>query len=382
MPIKKNYYEILGVSRTATTEQIKRRYRLLVRKYHPDVAQDKAAAQAAFLQITEAYQTLTNSDRRTIYDASLDLEMFRVERRRPTSTAGPRSTGPTARPRPTPRAAPRDQVIEAQRLVEQAQVAYRRQEFRWAAEACIEAKNLDPRNARAHVILGDIYAAQSRTDDAAAMYTIASQLDPRNTEILSKLNRLAKRRRPGQPAVTPERRAALKMGLNLMGWSMSAFMFAMLLMSPGQPIPWLQQNLAVVGTWSTMLIAVLMVTGGLTGFLMSVNDSVQPLDDELVFQAIPAPGSRPASYPIGLILVLFNLFSFYVAVAVYAIVARMQDRVSKSVVKSFVATFALVLIASVVYVRGGSQVFMFGGNVAFPAVLFGWAIGDMFRPGW
>lgn len=381
MPIKKNYYEILGLSRTATTEQIKRRYRLLVRKYHPDVAEDKAAAQAAFLQITEAYQTLTNSDRRTIYDTSLDLEMFRVETRRPTSAAGPRTTGPTGRPRQTPRAAPRDQVIEAQRLVEQAQVAYRRQEFRWAAEACVEAKKLDPRNARAHVILGDIYASQSRTDDAVAMYTIASQLDPRNAEILSKLNRLANRRRSGQP-VAVERHAALKMGLNLMGWSMSAFMFAMLLMSPGDPIPWLMRNLPVVSTWSTMLIAVLMVTGGLTGFLLSVNDSVQPLDDELVFQAVPAPGSRPSSYPIGLILVLFNLFSFYVAVAVYAIMAMMQDRVSKSVVKSFVATFALVLIASVVYVRGGAQVFMFGGNIAFPAVLFGWAVGDMFRPGW
>jgi hypothetical protein len=378
--MKKTYYEILGVPRTATQEQIKRRYRLLARKYHPDVAQDKAAAQAAFIQISEAYQTLSNSDKRTIYDVGLDAEMFRVEPRR-SSTSNPsyRPTAPGARPTRTTA----EMAAEARGLVAEAQVAFIQGQLRMAETLCKRARNLDKRNLQAHVILGDIYRTQGQVDDAVAMYSVAAQLDPGNKQVMAKLGRLLRQQGKVNDVVARhERKAALRLGISLMGWSMGAFMFIMLSMSPGDPIPWLHANLSLVSTWSTSLITVLLITGALTGFLLSVNESVEPLDDELIFQGVRTMGARNQNLPLGLILVGFNLFNFYSAVIMYTIIGVVQDSLSKSVYKSFVAAFGLVVVAAFVYTPGSDQVLLFGGNVAFLALLFGWGIGDMFRPGW
>lgn len=67
----RDYYEILGVPRTASAAEIKRAYRQLARKHHPDLAPASERAQAAerFKEINEAYEVLRNPDNRTKYDA-------------------------------------------------------------------------------------------------------------------------------------------------------------------------------------------------------------------------------------------------------------------------------------------------------------------------
>ena len=60
-------YAVLGVNRTATSNEIKSAYRRLARKYHPDVNSDPAA-QSKFAQINEAYHTLIDPERRRTYD--------------------------------------------------------------------------------------------------------------------------------------------------------------------------------------------------------------------------------------------------------------------------------------------------------------------------
>ncbi|MBO8127422.1 MAG: molecular chaperone DnaJ [Firmicutes bacterium] len=65
---KRDYYEILGVDRGASQEEIKKAYRKLARKYHPDVNKDDPDAEAKFKEITEAYQVLSNEEARAKYD--------------------------------------------------------------------------------------------------------------------------------------------------------------------------------------------------------------------------------------------------------------------------------------------------------------------------
>ena len=64
-----NYYEVLGVSESAGDEQIKQAYRRQAKKYHPDLNPDNPAAEAKFKAVVEAYETLSDTEKRKAYDA-------------------------------------------------------------------------------------------------------------------------------------------------------------------------------------------------------------------------------------------------------------------------------------------------------------------------
>jgi DnaJ-class molecular chaperone len=64
----RDYYEVLGVPRTATADEIRKAFRKLARQYHPDVAKNKTQAEAKFKEINEAYEVLGDPENRKKYD--------------------------------------------------------------------------------------------------------------------------------------------------------------------------------------------------------------------------------------------------------------------------------------------------------------------------
>ena len=65
----KDYYKILGVAKGATEKEIKAAYRKLARKHHPDMNQGNPKAEARFKEIGEAYEVLSDPEKRKRYDA-------------------------------------------------------------------------------------------------------------------------------------------------------------------------------------------------------------------------------------------------------------------------------------------------------------------------
>lgn len=385
MPAR-NHYQILGVSRLATVDQIKRRYRYLARKYHPDVAENKETARQIFIEINDAYQTLSNPDRRLIYDAALDKEFLNYQTRVHAASRAEASQrqrtyqGVQTR---SSEAHAGNPVEEARKKVQEAQSAFIAQQFRSAIAACREAIRLDRRNARAHVILGDIYRIQGFDERAMDMYTVALQLDPRNTDVQGKFDRVARKRMDVEYGYSAsDRPSVYRMLAFALGWLAVLGILLYIGFAPGEPIGWLHENLKVVGDWSANLVFSMLILGILVGLLLSLHNRISPLDEELFFQGVRAPGFPSANYPVGLVLLIFNVFNFYLAAVVYVIIGLTQDSISKSVFTALAAVAGCAVACGIAYPPGWSQVMLFGGNVIFPGLLIGWMFGDMFRPSW
>src|SRR3954452_10901610 len=89
----KDYYTVLGVAASATQDEIKKQYRRLASKHHPDKNQNDPKAAERFKEISEAYQVLGDADKRKQYDQMRQLGAFGGF-----PGAGPRGPRPGAPP--------------------------------------------------------------------------------------------------------------------------------------------------------------------------------------------------------------------------------------------------------------------------------------------
>lgn len=79
--MSKDYYQILGVAKTADAKEIKKAYRKLARQHHPDINPDSKGAEAKFKEINEAYQVLSDEEKRGLYDQfGADFERVKAAR--------------------------------------------------------------------------------------------------------------------------------------------------------------------------------------------------------------------------------------------------------------------------------------------------------------
>ena len=68
MADKRDFYEVLGVSKSATDEEIKKAYRKLAKQYHPDLNPGDKQAEQKFKEVSEAYEILSDKEKRSRYD--------------------------------------------------------------------------------------------------------------------------------------------------------------------------------------------------------------------------------------------------------------------------------------------------------------------------
>ena len=76
--MKEDYYEILGLNKNATTAEIKKAYRKMAIKHHPDKNPDNKGAEEKFKKAAEAYEILSNADKKHVM-ISLDIQLLKAQ---------------------------------------------------------------------------------------------------------------------------------------------------------------------------------------------------------------------------------------------------------------------------------------------------------------
>jgi len=237
MRLKRNYYEVMGLSRTATAIEVKKKYHELARQFHPDRAKDKELAARLFSQINLAYRTLIDDGRRSLYDAGLQSEEMNALRQSAVSTQraqqpayqaqpvatpprpqqpihaaqstartsqGATSQGATAQAvrqpgpaRPTPtaplagQAAPEmPNAATLEQWLDEANRAYFRNDRNAAGAIVNKLLKYNQKNADVLRLAGDIYADTGRRKEALTAYKKALAAQGPNLMIQEKINRL------------------------------------------------------------------------------------------------------------------------------------------------------------------------------------------------
>jgi curved DNA-binding protein CbpA len=182
MRIQRTYYEVLGLTRTASPEDIKSKYYELARQFHPDRAKDKVLAERLFVQINLAYRTLMDKDKRAVYDASL-FQSDGIPAPADASRAVQQRTQPSGAPA---QPAPQVDVIEA---MSRANTAYMSGDRISAHKICMVVLKVDPINVDAHSLVGDIYADQGRRQEALDEYKQAASVGVPSFTLQQKISR-------------------------------------------------------------------------------------------------------------------------------------------------------------------------------------------------
>ncbi len=424
------YYDILGVPPTAAQDTLKKRYRELARKYHPDVNPLPEAAQQ-IKAINEAYHTLGDVDRRLVYDADLALKRKTAEDRigAQTKTSAPNHSSSSAR-QPQNRAAapsagyngfgttpsfqsssdtrtgaeswrsPKPEKKEfpprksttgfnsADRLLAEAKLAYINHKYDTAENLCQQALNFDKRNAIAYEIIGDIYLKRKQRDRAGAAYSYAIQFNPRNYSVQAKLESLSgvgtKQRQSNhsQPNIVSTKTWIMPAHLERdMSGIMLTAIFLLMLLGSGF-ILWKAPGEEIIEGFSVNFILAEGIGGVAAGGLLALYAGLRPIASEL-FQRERHPDGSPTNTNIGGVLVLSSIVWFYASLLIYIGITAHRNRMSSSVLRIYGSVILLTGVCSLIYQPNagpsGLLVAAVSGNILFPCCLFGWAIGDSFR---
>ncbi|MCC7493743.1 MAG: DnaJ domain-containing protein [Fimbriimonadaceae bacterium] len=352
-----DYYSMLGVSRQVSGEDLKRRYRQLVRTAHPDLAADPEGAHERFILLVEAYRVLSDPVRRRAYDAMQDVEP-------------PRRT-------------------QSAQVVEQIEDWFRHAVHRLeagdlaaASAQCRKILALDPRHAATHAMMGDIHSRREEWDQALVCYSSAVSAAPRNPTYAYKLRAAAGAGQQQRAAAERRERAAAHRqraleALNakhdfavystLLAGAWLVLLLVWVLRDPGPAVVWLPlpRNVALAALGCGLVL----------GFVLGINRWPRPGD-------AADPPRRALLVTIGLTLV--SALQFYLGLAGYVLLSFVRERLVPRFTVAFAASLALVLVLAGLALVADPEsrqtslsTAAWSGNLVLPAVLLGHGLGRL-----
>lgn len=374
MVVARDLYALLGVNPHASQEEIKRQYRRLVRQYHPDVNLDKVSAHRKFVEIVDAYKTLSDPARRLAYDAVLREKARTAKERRQRQKAVAYSWEEELR----------RQSLDG--LVTAAELCFLRGQVEQAIFQCKEVLTRDRENPHAYGLLGDIYRSQGQTNDAMLMYTYAAQFAaglPGGGEVyLRKIDAMNQETRAPRKATvdiepiysTGTRPTPLAITGAIAAMAIAVGVTVHFALHPAAP---LAEKLPVPANF----MWVCAIDGMMLGLTLAWLRLVRHSDAELFGMTVTDPAGTGVG-PLGVFLILFGMVFFYAAIVVYLAVAYFEEVISLSIIIVFVSTLGVLAILVLLCPTGRGIAALWGGNVLFTCAVVGWILGSIGRSPW
>lgn len=362
----KTYYEVLGVGETATRDEIRKSYRKLVLKYHPDKSGDRQTTDT-FVQIAEAYQVLSDSKRRADYDAGLRYRREREELIKQARTQ--------PRPQRQERAYEKPKGYDPGDLAAkttEAALLFAHGRYDQAESVANLVLRTDPSRAMAHAILGDIKRSRQKFNEALNHYAFALQMEPNNPTFARRYEEILRQTTKVSMYgdVSPAKSNTL--ALWIAGFASSFMLLYVAIAPPEGP---LAERIGIISSWTMGLFFMMFINGVVLGAALSAAQTV----DKWGSVMRGSSGRLSPAFALGIVAAV----NFWASLLLYVFIGLTQNAFTYSVSRLMAVVAAAVLSYSIVCSLSPtiiwSQTLLWGGNVIYVGVLAGWTVADAFR---
>jgi hypothetical protein len=347
--VNRTHYEVLGVAASATGKEIKAAYRRLVLLHHPDAPGGSAER---FLEISQAYEIICDSDLRAEYDRLLKVQAELRQKR----TQKP-SANASARP-----AIERPNFEELERLFSSGRLM----EAESMAQGILSKS---PKEARAYAVMAEISRSRGDVRGAYKMYAYAAQFAPSNPvymrkhdellEIVNRAPQKAENSLPEQSWVAP-----------FIGFVLCMAAAGMVVINPGTGV--LDKDMPF-STFTMPFSAACVASGAVMAACLSLSDHFDR------FEGINAFG-RVSSVLVFMLLAMINL---WLAGFLYIMVSGIRKSFHVTIGRALIALTGVTLVmtmgAAMSNVIDPYQAMFFSGSLVSVGAVLGWTFADGFR---